>query len=120
MRLKEVGVGLGKIVGTVALGTVGVAAGIIEGVGAAGKVEFVEDLSHDLKTASFDTVRKIWGGEPKGDSIKVGERVNRMNARNANEIIKEIDRKLNDTTGKYTEEQKELFREQRDKLEALI
>lgn len=56
---------LGKVVGTVVTGAAGIAAEVVENVGAASGCEPLANIGHSAKSASFNTTRKIWGKEAK-------------------------------------------------------
>lgn len=61
--LKKTAIGTAKVAGSALLGVTGIASSIIEGMGGATGIDFVEEIGHGLKSASFNGVRNIWGAE---------------------------------------------------------
>lgn len=56
---------LGKVAASAVTGSLGIAAEVVENVGAASGCTPLADLAHSAKSASFNTTRKIWGKEAK-------------------------------------------------------
>ncbi len=62
---KSVGKFVGKTVASAVTTTVGVAAAVVEEMGAAAGSSELAGLAHSAKSASFNATRKVWGKEAK-------------------------------------------------------
>ncbi len=83
--VKNLAAGTAKVAGSIVLGTVGSASGVIEFIGAGSNMEIIEDLGHELRSASFNGVRKMWGADKKEYGHSFGD----AGRRKADEIKRE-------------------------------
>lgn len=116
---------VGKTVGTVVVGAVGVASAVIEDFSVAGGSEIIEELSYGAKNACFNSVRKMWGKEEKEMPHQSGraaasklEQVQEIRERQVELINKELD-KAEDLSHKtnLSSEQRERLKERVNQLE---
>lgn len=125
--LKKTALGTVKVAGSAVLGAVGIASTVVEEMGAAAGVDFVADIGHGLKSASFNGVREMWGQESKEYDHRTGEVMLRNIERSqqaAEQAIKRKEQELKDEEEQikraqdyYDEEQEEKYKEIRKKID---